>query len=209
MMSFKFPGKREASKQQQVAQSEARKAVQSWLPFSDIDKGVLVRKDGQVAAVLRVEPFNLSLKSETEKKRIVAAVFEALNGLRDPFQVFSLGRPVDLDAYLRSLQEKAREAASPVRRTLLQEYIRYVGTLAASGEAMERRYYVLLPGKDQAEIMQKAHELAGSLERAGLKVKICEDQEIIDLLFVFLHPAQAAFERPPQFAGPYLPPAAG
>lgn len=206
-MLLKFPGKKEASKKKQASQEEARKAVQDWLPFRDIARGVLVRKDNQAVAVLKVEPFNLSLKSETEKKRIITAVFEALNGLKEPFQIFSLGRPVDLDAYLRELQEKARETVSPTRKKLLQEYIRYVGTLASSGEAMERRYYILLPGKEREEIVQKAHELASNLERSGLKVKICEDQEIIDLLFVFLHPAQAAFERPPLFAGPYLPPA--
>ena len=207
-MLLKFPGKKEASKKKQATQEEARKAVQDWLPFRDIARGVLVRKDNQAVAVLKVESFNLSLKSETEKKRIITAVFEALNGLKEPFQIFSLGRPVDLDAYLRELQEKAREAVSPARKKLLQEYVRYVGTLVSSGEVMERRYYILLPGKDREEIVQKAHELASDLERSGLKVKICEDQEIIDLLFVFLHPAQAAFERPPLFAGPYLPPLA-
>lgn len=207
-MLLKLPQKKGAPKQKQPPQQEARKAVQDWLPFKDIAGGVLVRKNGQVAAVLKVEPFNLSLKSETEKKRIITAVFEALNGLKEPFQIFSLGRPVDLDAYLRELQEKARETVNPARKRLLQEYIRYVGTLVSSGEAMERRYYILLPGKDRDEILQKAHELASNLERSGLKVKICEDQEIIDLLFVFLHPAQAAFELPPLFAGPYLPPMA-
>ncbi|MGB9847283.1 MAG: hypothetical protein ACPLRH_07240, partial [Desulfotomaculales bacterium] len=185
-MIIKFP-QRKASREKQVSQQEAKKAVQDWLPFKDIAGGVLMRKDGQVAAVLKVEPFNLSLKSETEKKRIITAVFEALNGLKEPFQIFSLGRPVDLDAYLRELQEKTRETVNFARKRLLQEYIRYVGTLVASGEAMERRYYVLLPGKDREEIVQKAHELASNLERSGLKVKICEDQEIIDLLFVFLH----------------------
>ena len=208
-MLIKLPQRKKTSQTtQRTSQQEARKAVQGWLPFKDVAREVLVKKDGQVVAVLKVEPFNLSLKSETEKKRIITAVFEALNGLKEPFQIFSLGRPVDLDAYLRELQEKARETVNPTRKKLLQEYIRYVGTLVSSGEVMERRYYILLPGKDREEIVQKAHELASNLERSGLKVRICEDQEIIDLLFVFLHPAQAAFERPPLFAGPYLPPLA-
>ncbi|HBT47938.1 MAG TPA: hypothetical protein DEA73_08720 [Peptococcaceae bacterium] len=210
---LKFPGKKEATKKKQATQEEARKAVQEWLPFKDIAGGVLVRKDAQVAAILRVEPFNLSLKSETEKKRIITAVFEAINGLKEPFQIVSLGRPVDLDAYLRELQGKARETTSFIRRKLLQEYIHYdihyVSALVSTGEALERRYYLLLPGKEREEVLQRAHDLASNLERAGLKVTICEEQEIIDLLFVFLHPAQAAFERPPALAGPYLPPLLG
>lgn len=204
-MGFKLSGKKKPAKQQQVDQA-ARKAVQDWLPWKDIAGGVITRKDGQVVAVLKVEPFNLALKSENEKKRIITAVHEALNGQREAFQVLSMGRPVDLDAYLKSLQDLAREASNAARKKLLQEYIRYVGALVAGGEALERRYYILLPGKEQVEVLQRAHELASNLERAGLKVNICEDHEIIDLLFVFLHPAQAAFERPPMFTGKYLPP---
>lgn len=203
-MAFKLPRKKKPAKQQQVDQT-ARKAVQDWLPWKDIAGGVITRKDGQVVAVLKVEPFNLALKSESEKKRIITAVHEALNGQREAFQILSLGRPVDLDAYLKGLQDLARETSNPARKKLLQEYTRYVATLVASGEALERRYYILLPGKEQVELLQRAHELAMNLERSDLKVHICEDQEIIDLVFVFTHPAQAAFERPPM-PGPYLPP---
>jgi hypothetical protein len=205
-MAFKLPVKKKTPKQQQVDNTAARKAVQDWLPWKDIAGGVITRKDGQVVAVLKVEPFNLALKSENEKMRVITAVHEALNGQREAFQILSLGRPVDLDAYLKGLQDLARETGNPARKKLLQEYTRYVATLVASGEALERRYYILLPGKEQVEVLQRAHELASNLERSGLKVRVCSDQEIIDLLFVFTHPAQAAFERPPLFAGPYLPP---
>ncbi|KYH31330.1 hypothetical protein [Neomoorella mulderi] len=204
-MVFKLSGKKKPAKQQQVDQAAARKAVQDWLPWKDIAGGVITRKDGQVVAVLKVEPFNLALKSENEKMRVITAVHEALNGQREAFQILSLGRPVDLDAYLRGLQDLARETGNLARKKLLQEYTRYVATLVASGEALERRYYILLPGKEQVEVLQRAHELASNLERSGLKVRVCSDQEIIDLVFVFTHPAQAAFERPP-IPGPYLAP---
>jgi chemotaxis response regulator CheB len=203
-MAFKLPVKKKPAKQQQVDQAAARKAVQDWLPWKDIAGGVITRKDGQVVAVLKVEPFNLALKSENEKNRVIAAVHEALNGQREAFQILSLGRPVDLDAYLKILQDLAKEVSNPARKKLLQEYTRYVATLVASGEALERRYYILLPGKEQVEVLQRAHELASNLERSGLKVRVCSEQEIIDLVFVFTHPAQAAFERPP-IPGPYLP----
>ncbi|WP_157049490.1 hypothetical protein [Moorella stamsii] len=42
-------------------------------------------------------------------------------------------------------------------------------------------------------------------EEHGVARRQGSDQEIIDLVFVFTHPAQAAFERPP-IMGLYLPP---
>lgn len=204
-----FKKKTPATPQAQAAQ--ARRAAQDWLPFKDVT-GVVVRRDGHLAAVLRVEPINLYLKSDAEKKRVIGAVHEALNGQREPVQIVSLGRPVDLDAYLRGLEEKGREALEPRRKDLLRQYTRYVAGLAAGGEALERRFYVLLsraPGKQaREEVMARAHELAGNLARAGLEVAVCDDREIIDMLFVFLHPTQAAYERPPERGGPQVPPLA-
>lgn len=190
------------------AQAEARrKAAQEWMPVRDVAGGVLVRRDGAVAAVVRVEPLNLALKSEAEKKRIIGAVHEALNGLRDQIQILSLGRPVDLDAYLRGLEERARDADGR-RRDLLRAYTRYVAGLAAGGEALERRFYLIVPaaGKQaREEALARARELAGDLGRAGLTARVCEDAEIIDMLFVWSHPAQAAYERPPERPGPWIP----
>jgi nitroreductase len=56
------------------------------------------------------------------------------------------------------------------------------------------------------ELKAKTHELSNNLEKSGLKVELAVDQDIIDLLFSFSHPSQAAFERAPAFNGPYLPP---
>ncbi|MDN5347392.1 MAG: hypothetical protein PWP65_956 [Clostridia bacterium] len=204
-----LPVKKKGPSERRPSVDPKKKTVQDWMPFKDIAGGVIIRRNGGQVAVLRVAPVNLALKSEAEKGRIIQAVHEALNGQREAFQVFSLGRPVDLDAYLKLLEEKVRETAEPKRRRLLQDYLRYVAGLVAGGEALERRYYILLPqppGKQaREEVLQRAHELAADLGRAGLQVQVCGDQEIIDLLFCFNHPAQAAFERPPA-PGAGLPP---
>lgn len=202
---FKLPLRKSGARKKVTPPETSGVSVQEWLPFSDIHGGVIHRKDGSVVAVLRVQPFNLALKSANEKKRIISAVHEALNGQQEQFQILSLARPVDLDAYLCKLEDMTREITeNSRRRRLLQNYLRYVASLVASGEALERRYYILLPqqvGKQaREEVLQRAHELAMDLERAGLKVNVCDDQEIVDLLFCFTHPVQAAFERAPSIA---------
>ena len=181
-----------------------RKAAQDWLPFQDI-ASFIYRRDGHLVSVLRVEPMNLTLKSDNEKKRIITALHEALNGQLEPLQIFCLPRPVDLDTYLESLQTQARETINPMKKRLLQEYIQYVASVVKGGEAIEHRYYILIsqkPGKhDKDELSQKTYELAMSLERSGLKINVCDDTAILDMLFSFLQPTQAAFEPTPTRIG--------
>lgn len=187
-------------------EEQKRRTVQEWFPVKDVSEDLIVLKDGRYVCVLKIMPLNISLKSENEKKRIIQTVYEALNGFKDSMQIFSIGRPVDLDSYINFLQSKSKEETNMTKKRLLQEYLKYVASIVTSGEAVERRFFIMLSGKEKEELKAKAHELANNLEKSGLKIELAQDQDIIDLLFSFSHPSQAAFERAPLFSGPYLPP---
>jgi hypothetical protein len=183
-----------------------KKTVQDWFPVRDVGDNMILLKDGRYVCVLRAWPLNIGLKSENEKKRIIQSMYEALNGFKDAMQIFTMGRPVDLDPYIVSLQLKSKEEVNMTKKRLLQEYLKYVASIVTSGEAIERRFFIMLSGKEKEELKVKAHELASNLEKSGLKSDVISDQEIIDMLFSFTHPSQAAFEKAPAFSGPYLPP---
>ncbi|MCL5981989.1 MAG: hypothetical protein M1571_05680 [Firmicutes bacterium] len=57
-----------------------------------------------------------SLKSDNEKKRVVSALHEAVNGFKEPVQVFSIGRPIDLGRYIRHIGEKTAAETNTVRK---------------------------------------------------------------------------------------------
>ena len=189
-------------------------SVQARLPVQDVERGVMVRGDGALVAVVRVEPSPFGLLSERERERRVSALHEAIQALPGAVQIAVLPRPIDLDGYLSDLEQRLREADGP-RRALLRGYAGYVRALVGSGEALERRYYVLVPmaaGEAQRraardELLQRVAEFVAALGRAELQARICGDQEITDMLFAWLHPAQAAFERgaEPVAAPRYVP----
>lgn len=175
-------------------------SVQSWLPVRDVDRGLMVRADGTLVAAVRVEPAPFGLLSDRERERRIGALHEAFQGLPGAAQVAVVPRPIDLDAYLGDLEGRMRDADG-ARRALLRGYLGYVRGLVGSGEAVERRFYVLIPEVEgtrraaREELVQRAGEFVAALARAELQAHLCGDGEIIDLLFAWLHPAQAAFER--------------
>ncbi|WP_374713233.1 hypothetical protein [Symbiobacterium terraclitae] len=175
--------------------------VQQWLPVQDLPPGgLLLRRDGSLVAAIRVEPRNLALLSESERLRLLRGLRTALNAVTTPEnQILSVSRPIDLDGYLRQLDATLTEM-TPGRQRLLRQYIRYVSDLVAGGEAQERRYYILLarPGGPGAaeELRQQAADLASRLHQADLVAYTVDDRELLHLLYVFHHPAQASFERP-------------
>lgn len=193
------------SKKKPVSSEQVqKKAVQDWLPFYDITSSFIWRRDDNLVAVLRVDPMNITLKSDAETKRIIAALHEALNGQQELIQIFCLPRPVDLDTYLQNLQQAARESLDGTRKRLLVEYVQYVAGVVRGGEAIELRFYILLSQKNgkraKEELYQRTFELAGNISKSGLRVAMCDDTAILDMLFSFLQPSQAAFEPTPSGA---------
>ena len=178
----------------------AFKAAQDWLPLRDLHDGLLYRPDGAVVGGVAVAPFNLSLKSTTEQQAVIAAVHAALNALDVAWEILSVYRPVDLDAYLASL-DAMLQTADQRRKPVLRDYLQWVHALVRSGEHSERRYYVLVvrQGVDAtAEHRQHLPQLAGDMARArGMQVRVMTDADWRELLFLAFHGPQAAVEQVP------------
>ena len=182
-------------------------AAQDWLPLSDLREGCLIRPDGGVVGGIAVAPLSLQLKSESEKRAIIGAVHAALNGLQVPFQILSLFRPVDLDQYLASLDAMLANA-DQARKQVLRDYLSWVHGLVRSGEAVERRYFILITRRGPDALQEHRTSLPGlvsDLMRArGLQCRVMDDATWRELLFLSFHSGQAAVESVPD--GLRMPP---
>ncbi len=192
---------------QSAGASPSLNAAQDWLPLADLRDGCLIRPDGGVVGGIAVAPLSLALKSENEKRAIIQAVHAAINGLQVPWQILSLYRPVDLDAYLASLDAMLAEA-DPRRKQVLRDYLGWVHGLVRSGEAVERRYYILVSRTGADAILEhrtSLRALVEDLQRArGLQARVMSDADWRELLFLTFHSGQAAVEPVPD--GLRMPP---
>ena len=196
---MKLPALRR-QKAQSPATETQHQAAQDWLPLADLRDGCLIRQDGAAVGGIAVSPLSLSLKSENEKRAIVGAVHASLNGLQVPFEILSLYRPVDLDSYLASLDGMLANTNAR-RKTVLRDYLGWVHGLVRSGEAVERRYYLLVTrtGPDAIrEHRSSLRTLADDLMRAaGMQAQAMSDADWRELLFLSFHSGQAAVETVP------------
>ena len=150
--------------------------------------------------MLRVQPENIDLFSDNEKRRKVEALAEQLNGETEGLQIFCIGRPVDLNNYLEWLQEKAKMEQDFTRKMVLKGYIQQASNMAASGETTERRFYIIITkkvvnNKSEEELMSRINELQTKLSTAELVSSVCRDDELMDVYSLFANPVQASFER--------------
>jgi len=137
-------------------------ALQDWLPIQNILDGILARPDGMLIAGLLVQPMNLSLMAKSEQHRVVTTFRSALDRLTTAWQMVSVFRPVDVQAYRQLLTARADALPQGLRRQVLNEYQRWILN-QAQGQAVERQHAILIshyPGQGAADELRKvAHDL--------------------------------------------------
>ena len=200
---LKIPGlggkKKESVTSEQAEKQRRERTAQQWIPVLDIENSLVYRKDNTLLVMLRVQPDNLELLSDKEKRRKVDSLAEQLNGETEGLQIFCIGRPVDLNNYLEWLQEKAKMEQDFTRKAVLKGYIHQASEMASSGETTERRFYIILTktagGKAEEELLDRVKDLRNKLSQSELKSEICKDDELMDVFSLFANPVQASFER--------------
>lgn len=182
---------------------------QEWMPVKDISGNIMYRKDDHIVAGLSVEPINFELLSKREKRAIISSFKDILNGINEHMQWLSIGRPVDLDGYIKGLDDKKQATDNIIKKKLLQSYAKQAADIAASGEIQERKFYMLFElmfDKYAVEdILSTLKELNNSFSSTQLKTSLLTERDHIAVNYLLAHPVQAAYERPPLSSNAQLP----
>lgn len=191
--------KKEKISTEELQKQTRERTANQWMPVADIDESIVYRKDSHLVGMLRVQPLNIELLSDRERRNKVSSLTEELNGEKEALQIFCIGRPVDLNNYLEWLQDKAKQENDYTRKRLLKAFVKEASYKASSGDTIERRFYIIVSKPDgkkaEYDLINRLQELKRKLSTVGLNSNICKDDELMDVYALFSHPVQASFER--------------
>lgn len=120
-------------------------STQSRLHIAEIKDDTVVLKDGTLRAVLLVSSINFALKSEDEQNAIIAGYVQFLNLLDSPIQILVQSRKLDLDGYLKSIEDAEKKQTNDLLKLQISEYKQYITELVEMGNIMTKRFYIVVP----------------------------------------------------------------
>lgn len=135
-----------------------------FLHIAEIKDNVVILKDGSLRAVILVSSINFALKSEDEQNAIVSAYMGFLNSLQFYIQLVVQSRRLNIENYLKKLEDIEKEQTNDLLRTQITGYRQYIGELIEMGDIMTKRFYLIVP-YDQVSDKQKSfvNRLSGVL----------------------------------------------
>ena len=147
-----------------------------FLDISEIRDDVVVLKDGTVRAVLSVSSVNFILKGETEQEAIIEAYVGFLNILDHPLQVMIQSRKFNIEPYLNELNAREKEIGNELLRAQLRDYRSFVAQLVLSGEAMSKKFFVVVPYDPVTEKKKNFFSRMGEILSPAAAIKLKEKQ---------------------------------
>lgn len=118
---------------------------QNFVKIKAVKDGVVFLGLNKICAILEVSSLNFELKSAEEREAIIYAYQDFLNSLDFPIQIVVVSRKVNIDSYLKNLEEIAQKEEQEQLRLQIQEYIDFIKALTENTDVLSKSFYVVVP----------------------------------------------------------------
>ena len=188
-------------------------STQKWLPIETVVNGIVVLKDGRYIKILEILPVNFYLKSEVEQENIIYYFASYLKIAPDNLQIRVSTERADIDDYLKRHDTYAEKEGNELTKSMIYDEMEFVRSLSEN-VAIKKRFFIVLEytGKGygaqtgkfsdiQRMLADEAYKAERYLSQCELGViDICDNGQLIDLLYGFINKQSAKYMKPGNFA---------
>jgi len=171
------------------------------IQIKEVRDGILILPKGEYRLVIETSSINFELKSDEEQDILIDSFQSFLNSLPCQLQILVRVREVEIDRYLEQIGKSRDTEPEKVYKDQISNYSAFIKNLVAGNKILSRRFYLVIPyrhldkNKNFTLIAEQIH-LQGDialkgLEKLGMKARVLDSLELLDLFYSFYNPQQA------------------
>ncbi len=127
-----------------MAQKEAQ-TTQKFIDIESIREGTVILKNGSLRKILMVSGINFDLKSEEEQGLITFTYQNFLNSLDFSVQMFIHSRRLNIEDYLKRMEEREAQEANELLKIQIAGYRDFVKSFVGQNPIMNKTFFVVVP----------------------------------------------------------------
>ena len=120
-------------------------ATQEFVAIDEVREGIVILKNGGLRAILMTGSRNLELESTDAQNAIISHYADFVNSFDWPLQIIIHSRKLDINSYLKLLEEKLKMQENELLKIQTAEYIDFVRSFVSLSNVMIKRFYVSVP----------------------------------------------------------------
>jgi len=119
--------------------------TQSLLPISEIRNNVVILKNSSLRSIIEVKGINLLLMSSEDQEAIIYSWQSFLNNLEFSLQVVALSRKENIDEYIRTINESAKQETNELLKLQINDYLTFIENFVKNYAILQKRFLVVVP----------------------------------------------------------------
>ena len=127
-------------------------------------------------SIIKIDPTNFLIKNKQERELILISFQKFLNSLSFPIQIFIATDKLNLDYYLKNLEDKV----SKENYKLFLEYKKHFQSIIDKG-IINRSFYLVIP-ENELKLDTQIEIIKNSLGNLNLKYELLKNKELINCL---------------------------
>ena len=181
-------------------QSKDKVSSRRQIRIKEVKDDILILPNQEYRVVLETSSVNFELKSEAEQDVLIDSFQNFLNSLNCQLQILVRVREVDIDHYLEDILKTKDKETEKIYKNQIENYCSFIKNLVSGNKILSRKFYVVIPykmdekNKDFKLIKEQLRLLTDivvrALEKLGMKARVLNSLEILDLFYSFYNPNQ-------------------
>jgi len=176
--------------------------TQDFIEIDEVKDDVIVMKDRSAALIIEVGTVNYWLLSSDEQGGIISAYCNLLNSLSFPVQILIISKKTEVSTYLNLISDSITNQKDPLLIKRLESYRDFIKSTVKKLEVLAKNFYFIIPfsqfelgpvkslqhisvdyavTRAKVSLYPKRDNLIRLLSRVGLKSRVIQKQEIIEL----------------------------
>lgn len=183
-----------------LSKSKVRMSSRLQIKIKEVKDGVLVLPNNNFRVIVETSSVNFELKSDEEQDVIIDSFQNFLNSLPCPLQILIRVREIDIDSYVERISESKEQEPEEIYKSQIEDYCAFVKTLVSGNKILSRRFYVVIPYQNghgqtdfkfiKEQLFLRRDIVMRGLEKLGMKARIIDSIEILELFYNFYNPSQ-------------------
>ena len=120
-------------------------STEQLIQIRDIRDGIVILKNGALRLVLEISAINFELRSSDEQVAILQGFQRFLNSIDFPLQIVISSRELNIDEYLKKVEQIVDSSESELLRIQASEYSKFIKELSSLSHIMSKKFYVIIP----------------------------------------------------------------
>ncbi|MBQ9279765.1 MAG: hypothetical protein IJ215_01785 [Clostridia bacterium] len=160
---------------------EIEKDMEEIILMKEIKNNRVYLKNGNEIVILNVEPINFKLKSQAEQNSILESYQYFLKQCDFDIQIFVQTQKADAKKHIKEIEKCI--LYEPALADMAKDYISFVNEISEVRGSISRKFYIAMKTNEN-DRENKISKIKEGLESCGNMIKICNNDEIVEIFKV-------------------------